>query len=82
MSQGWNFAMSLTIDIEVPVGVAWVFHTMERIGRPEENPFEGLANDVPISTIKRGSEIDLRQNLGVTAEEIPEQFSMVYDMQM
>ncbi|HAS41148.1 MAG TPA: hypothetical protein DCS93_11750 [Microscillaceae bacterium] len=56
------------------VAVAWVFHTMERIGRTGENPFEGTANDVPISTIARGIEIDLRQNLGETKEEIPAQF--------
>lgn len=46
------------------VAVAWIFHTMEKIGRTGENPFEGSANDVPISTIARGIEIDLRQNLG------------------
>ena len=50
--------------------VAWVFHTMERIGRTGENPFEGTANDVPISTIARGIEIDLRQNLGESDEDI------------
>jgi len=61
--------------------VAWVFHTMERIGRTGENPFEGSANDVPISTIARGIEIDLRQNLGEPKEEIPAQFPMVYDTQ-
>ena len=54
--------------------VAWVFHTMERIGRTGENPFEGTPNDVPISTIARGIEIDLRQNLGESDEEIPNQF--------
>ena len=53
--------------------VAWIFHTMERIGRTGENPFEGTANDVPISTIARGIEIDLRQNLGESKEEIPAQ---------
>ncbi len=62
--------------------VAWVFHTMERIGRTGENPFEGSANDVPISSISRGIEIDLRQNLGETDEEIPEQFPIVYGVQM
>ena len=62
--------------------VAWVFHTMERIGRTGENPFEGSANDVPISTISRGIEIDLRQNLGESSEEIPEQFPVMYDTQM
>ena len=54
--------------------VAWIFHTMERIGRTGENPFEGSANDVPISTIARGIEIDLRQNLGETDDSIPKQF--------
>lgn len=62
--------------------VMWVFHTMERIGRTGENPFEGTANDVPISTIARGIEIDLRQNLGESQEEIPEQFPVIYDTQM
>ncbi len=74
----------LFIWLAIPfyVAVAWIFHTMERIGRTGENPFEGSANDVPISTISRGIEIDLRQNLGETSDEIPKQFPMVYDTQM
>ena len=47
-----------------------------------ENPFEGSANDVPISTITRGIEIDLRQNMGESPTEIPNQFPMIYDTQM
>ena len=70
------------LSIPFYVIVAWVFHTMERIGRTGENPFEGSANDVPISTIARGIEIDLRQNLGESADEIPEQFPVIYDTQM
>ncbi|GAB5399936.1 MAG: bestrophin family ion channel [Aureisphaera sp.] len=70
------------LSIPFYIIVAWVFHTMERIGRTGENPFEGSANDVPISTIARGIEIDLRQNLGETDEEIPDQFPVVYDVQM
>ena len=61
--------------------VAWIFHTMERIGRTGENPFEGTANDVPISTIARGIEIDLRQNLGESNDDIPEQFPVKYHTQ-
>lgn len=78
------FIGSLFIWLSIPfyVAVAWVFHTMERIGRTGENPFEGSANDVPISTIARGIEIDLRQNLGETKDEIPKQFPMMYDTQM
>ncbi len=61
--------------------VAWVFHTMERIGRTGENPFEGTANDVPISTIARGIEIDLRQNLGEADKDIPKQFEVKFNTQ-
>lgn len=70
------------VAIPICAMLMWVFHTMERIGRTGENPFEGTANDVPISTIARGIEIDLRQNLGESKEDIPEQFPMVYDVQM
>lgn len=75
---------NIFIWLSVPfyVIVAWIFHTMERIGRTGENPFEGSANDVPISTIARGIEIDLRQNLGEKDEEIPDQFPQIYDTQM
>jgi putative membrane protein len=60
--------------VPIYAAVAWMFHTMERIGRTGENPFEGTSNDVPISTISRGIEIDLRQNLGEAREDIPPQF--------
>ena len=56
--------------------ISWVFHTMERIGRVGENPFEGSANDVPISTISRGIEIDLLEMLG--EEQIPEQYPVLF----
>lgn len=55
---------------------------INRIGRVGENPFEGSANDVPISTIARGIEIDLRQNLGENKEDIPKQFEVRNDTQM
>lgn len=72
------------IWLSVPVYgiISWVFHTMERIGRMGENPFEGLMNDVPISTIARGIEIDLRQNLGENKNETPDQFPVLWDTQM
>lgn len=43
--------------------VAWVFNMMERIGESTENPFEGGANDVPITAISRSIEIFLRELL-------------------
>jgi putative membrane protein len=69
------------LSVPFYVIVAWIFHTMERIGRTGENPFEGTANDVPISTIARGIEIDLRQNLGESSAQIPKQFPTPYDVQ-
>jgi len=75
---------SVFIWFSIPfyVAVAWVFHTMERIGRTGENPFEGSANDVPISTMARGIEIDLRENLGESLEDIPKQYATINDTQM
>lgn len=43
--------------------VCWVFTTMEKIGESTENPFEGSANDVPITAMSHGIEIDLREML-------------------
>jgi ion channel-forming bestrophin family protein len=43
--------------------VSWVFILMEMIGDYSENPFEGLYNDVPISSMTRDIEIDIRQML-------------------
>jgi putative membrane protein len=62
--------------------ISWMFHTMERIGRVGENPFEGSPNDVPISTISRGIEIDLRQQLNEEAILIPGQFPEQRHVQM
>lgn len=41
----------------------WIFTTMEKIGESSESPFEGSANDVPITAISRNIEIDLREML-------------------
>ena len=62
--------------------VSWIFHTMMRIGTVGENPFEGTANDVPISTISRGIEIDLRQLMDEEDTTIPNQFPQQYNVQM
>ena len=62
--------------------VMWVFHTMERIGRVSENPFEGTPNDVPITTIARGIEIDLREMLDEDPSTIPATIEAQRDAQM
>jgi len=44
----------------------WIFWLMDRVGEYSENPFEGLANDVPIRNMARGIERDIRQMLDET----------------
>ncbi len=52
----------LTVPLSVLVG--WVFLVLEQIGENTENPFEGNANDIPITQICRNIEIDLREMFG------------------
>lgn len=52
--------------IPFSVLVSWVYSSLEQIGESTENPFEGNANDVPISQMSRTIEIDLREMLGET----------------
>ena len=58
------------LSVPFTVIVTWVFHTMERIGEVSENPFEGTANDVPITTMARDIEIDILEIIGET--KVPE----------
>ncbi len=59
---GWQFWFCPFI-----VGlITWIFMLMEKIGDYSENPFEGTYNDVPITTIARGIEIDLREMINDT----------------
>ena len=62
--------------------VSWAFHVMERMARVGENPFEGTSNDVPISTISRSIEINLREMLDEENDTIPNQFPEEMNVQM
>ncbi len=75
---GSNFVW---LSVPFSVLVMWVFHTMERIGRVSENPFEGTPNDVPITTISRGIEIDLREMLDEDPATIPPPIEAKYHTQ-
>jgi len=60
--------------------VAWVFHTMDKIGEASENPFEGGPNDVPITQLSRVIEIDLRDLAGET--DLPPPLQPVHNIVM
>jgi putative membrane protein len=51
----------------------WIYFLMEKIGDYSENPFEGSYNDVPITSIARGIEIDMREMINDT--DIPAPYS-------
>lgn len=61
----------LTIPLAVISG--WIFTTMEKIGEASENPFEGGANDIPISQISRNIEIDLMEMINEPHQMQPKQ---------
>jgi putative membrane protein len=55
--------------IPFSVLISWIYISLEQVGESTENPFEGSPNDVPISQMSRGVEIDVREMLGET--ELP-----------
>ncbi|MDH0684375.1 bestrophin family protein [Achromobacter animicus] len=46
--------------------ISWIYTSLEQVGQSTENPFEGNANDVPISQLSTMVERDLRQMRGAT----------------
>ena len=52
--------------IPFSVLISWLYTSLEQVGASTESPFEGGANDVPISQMCRAAEIDMRQMLGET----------------
>jgi ion channel-forming bestrophin family protein len=58
--------------------VSWVFSLMEYTGDYSENPFEGLLNDVPVYSIVRNIEIDLKEMIG--HRDVPERMQPVADV--
>ncbi len=52
------------LSIPFTVLIGWVFVMMELVGDYSENPFEGLGNDIPMLSICRTIEIDLKEMLG------------------
>ncbi|MFY7861454.1 MAG: bestrophin family protein [Chitinophagales bacterium] len=62
---------SHTVWLTIPFSalLIWAFYLMEMIGDFSENPFEGTYNDVPITTIARGIEIDLKEM--INEQDVP-----------
>ncbi len=57
--EGWT----IWFNIPFALLLTWAFRCLDLVGESSVNPFEGSANDVPISNISRTIEIDLRDML-------------------
>jgi ion channel-forming bestrophin family protein len=68
------------LTIPFSVLITWLFLALEKVGESTENPFEGSANDVPITALSRTIEIDLRQML--SEHEVPPALAPVRDVLM
>lgn len=61
------------LSIPITALIGYVYVMMELIGDYTENPFQGMANDIPMLSISRTIEIDLLEMLGET--ELPQPIS-------
>ena len=62
-TMGWG-------TIPMNVAISFIFFILEKSGSVTEDPFQNRAADIPIHTITRTIEIDLREMLGES--DIPE----------
>ncbi|MFD1983987.1 bestrophin family protein [Mesorhizobium newzealandense] len=69
-------AIWLTIPFSTLLG--WAYMSLDQVGESSANPFEGNANDVPISQICRDIEIELRTGLGEV--DLPKPLPAVNDI--
>ena len=51
--------------------VGFIFLALDKIGRDLEDPFDNAINDIPLTSITRTIEINLRQMLGETQLPAP-----------
>ncbi len=64
--------------IPVSMLVSWVYICLEKVGQNTTNPFEGGLNDVPITSISRAIEIELKQLLD--QPDVPEAIKPMNDI--
>jgi putative membrane protein len=65
MNMGWFTPLGSTL-------VGFIFLALDKIGRDLEDPFENTIYDVPLTSITRTIEVNLRQMLGETVVPPPE----------
>ncbi|WP_175779560.1 bestrophin family protein [Burkholderia anthina] len=66
---GFMHGNMVWLVVPCSVAVSWMYTSLEQVGESTENPFEGGANDVPITTLCNTIERDLKAMLGEHAPE-------------
>lgn len=69
LNEGMTGVMSgqmVWLVVPFSILISWIYTSLDEVGESTENPFEGSANDVPISQISRTIEIDMLEMLGET----------------
>jgi len=61
---GWAAGHMVWLGVPLGILISWMYASLDRVGEATENPFEGGANDVPITRICGEIEADLRGMLG------------------
>jgi putative membrane protein len=62
--EGWAKGSMVWLCIPLSLLISWMYTSLDQVGESTENPFEGGANDVPITRICEEIELDLREMLG------------------
>jgi len=62
---GWEIWLSIPLTVLI----GWVYIMMEIVGDFSENPFQGMPNDIPMLSLCRTIEVDLREMLN--EKELP-----------
>ncbi len=71
------------VSVPFAMIISWIFMLIERVGDTSENPFDGgMNNGVPITTLSRGIEIDIREMINDNPEDIPKAYPMSNNSQM
>ncbi len=61
---GFMHGHMIWLVVPFSVMVSWMYTSLEQVGCSTENPFEGGANDVPISMLCRSVEREMKEMLG------------------
>jgi putative membrane protein len=61
---GWASGHMVWLAIPLSLLISWMYISLDQVAESTENPFEGGANDVPITHMCEEVELDLREALG------------------